>query len=828
MAILNRTRLPLIPVLYAAILSMLALAAWNPALPGAAAAIDLMLVMDESDSIGREHNQELWTSLLRQVESLPPGSRFSLLRFADRPGLEIPWTPVEQAGFGDLAKSGQPPRRQYLDTGASDIRAALDSALRQLAPARRGVILLSSDGKDTAHDQYPALGAFSRDSDYTLYHVSPAPAAPAAARIDSIDVPSRVYPGDPLPVSIAVEAGADSVASLEILLNRETAMRRQLQLAAGVPAVVQLSLAPAQPGTQSLEFLVRDQRQNVVDRLTRVVDTDAAGKLLHIGNADPVTASALALPRNWDLVRLSPAQLSTGDNFFSGFDVVLLDDLEADSLGPVLIRNLERALRQFATGLVVLGGPRSFGSGGYRHSRLEKLLPVTAESSRPLPAAAFLFLLDKSGSMETADRARSRLENGFRAVRESARSIRAGDESALLVFDRETRVLLPLQARADLESDLDRDWQLSPSGGTRLAPALAQATRLLAGSESPRRFLILVTDGFADIDDIGLLASSLRQADIRLIALATGSDARLDNLEQLATGSGGRLLRIGNSANLPRFMRRQLELTRPSWSEGPVIPVTIVQPPFIDDEIREWSALPGYQVTRAKPGARVYLATDRGDPLLASDRYGAGRVAVLPGGIPASRSAGSLSQALLGWMNSRQHNPDLSIRHHYLPGRLALTVDAVTPDGRWLSKARAQAILTGPAGTSQAYSLEMSAPGRYSAVLQAPPTGLYQLIVQVGDQQSRLSLLLDNNAERTRDEVAPWFQQALDDGVLEPWSQAAFADLRAAPGNTHGTRAWWLALALIVYLSLMAAEHSSALARLRQHLPRIGTRGSRH
>ena len=58
-----------------------------------------MLLMDESASIERDHNDEIWTAFLRRSQALPAGSRVGLIRFADRAVVEIPWTAIEDTDF---------------------------------------------------------------------------------------------------------------------------------------------------------------------------------------------------------------------------------------------------------------------------------------------------------------------------------------------------------------------------------------------------------------------------------------------------------------------------------------------------------------------------------------------------------------------------------------------------------------------------------------------------------------------------------------------------------------------------------------------------------
>jgi len=815
----QKRRLVLIAFLYAAILSLVALATWNPRLPVADSAIDLMLLMDESASVSRDHNDQLWASFLQRARTLPPGSRVSLLRFADRASVEIPWTAIEDADFVKPGQLQQLPRRNYLDSGASDIGSAMAAALRQVSTNRRSAIVISSDGVDTVNSDNTAFPAYTRNPGYSFFHLQAEPGqASGAVGIDSINLPPRVTAGNPLPVSIAIRSSHRNQASLEIIHNRKTVIKQDLDLQTATLTTLHYHLAPLQPGTQVVEFLLRDSQQNIIDQRQRVADADSGGQLLYIGNSTAIGSSGTALPQGWQVLRLRPGQLDSSEPFLNRLDVVLIDDLEASAIDPLVTRNLGNSIRLSATGLIVVGGPRSFGSGGYRHSQLEEMLPVNAESSRPLPASAFVFLLDRSGSMEAAGDRQSRLSDAFSAVLESARSVRAGDESALLAFDRDVQVLLPLKRRADLRSELDQPWPVQPSGGTRLTLAIDRATQLLAGSASQQRFLILVTDGFVEVEDIEKLEAALRQANIRLIALATGNDANLETLQRLSTSSGGRVLHVADSAELPRFMRQQLEITQQSWSDQAVTPQTLLQPPFIAETIDDWRDLQGHQVTRAKATAEVYLATPRGDPLLATRRYGAGRVAALPGGMLETRSSESLSQALIGWMNSRQQNPNLHISYRYASTQLTLEVDALGPDNNWQTQAPAEVTLTHPTGASQVQALRMEAPGRFSATLDVAATGVYRAVINIGNQRSMTSLHINNDAERMHDKVAAWFQKALDTGAILPWTETTLADLLDSESTGYETGSMWVLLALSCFLGLMALQYSFAFSWLGKRL----------
>lgn len=817
------------PVAYTAILLMLLLAGWNPSLTLGPGPVDLLLLLDESDSIEPARNDAVWHSFLKQAGSLPAGSRISLMRFSDRAVIEVPWLSTRDAGFAELLHDAHPPRHRALDPGATVIGAALRAAVRQVDPQRHTALIISSDGVDSVTPAETALPVTNKNSHLSIFYLDTAGDRQSPAlRIESIDTPPASTPGQPLSLSVAVESTNGGRGTLETSLNSRVVHTQALALEPGDRRVIDLHPPADRSGAQLLVFSVRDPDGNEIEHLTRVVQNRGDRQLLYIGSRDFGTRSRSLQADDWRVVRLQPQRLPAETDFFNRFDAVLLDDVGAGEIDAGITRNLVRAVERYGTGLLVLGGPGSFGSGGYRHAELESVLPLLSEASRPLPAAAFVFLVDKSGSMEAANRASSRLADALRAVSESARSLRPGDQSALLVFDRDVEVLLPLARRADPVTALDQAWQLRPSGGTLLVPALNKAIELLARSDAQQRFLILVTDGYVDADNSGPLKHALQQANIRLIALAIGKDPDLSTLQGLAAINGGRVLRVDDTAELPRFMRRELESEQHSWHSATVTPHGLQPAPFISEQPGAWRALDGYQVTRARPSASVYVATQEGDPLLAVGQAGAGRVAALPGGLLEPQNGQQNSQdllvGLLDWLQNRQWNPDLNVSHRYVSGKLRLVVDAVDANNEWHPASAARVWLTSPGGMTGSQPLEAVAPGRYAGVIDAPAVGVYEARITVGDEQTRYSAYLANDSESETHAGVAWLRRALATGEIRRWTQAGLNQLQADSSGRIATRAFWLLLALCGYLALIAYERSGGLRALKQSLVSFGLR----
>ena len=262
------------------------------------------------------------------------------------------------------------------------------------------------------------------------------------------------------------------------------------------------------------------------------------------------------------------ARLDAHIDELDGYQAVVLDDVAISDASPRFWNTLVSAVQNRGLGLMVLGGERSFARGGYRQSVLESVLPVSSEPAVLDQPASIMFVVDKSGSMGQGSGGVNRFQLAQRAVLETARDLTEHDSLGLVVFDVVPRVLIPLGPARAGTSALARDWQTSPNGGTRLAPALEAAVDELERSGAGRRMLVVVTDGFVDDAPLAELRARLDRSRIEMIVLAVGPDADVSALERVVGAEAGLVLRVNESAELPLVMRSALERRRQRVERG--------------------------------------------------------------------------------------------------------------------------------------------------------------------------------------------------------------------------------------------------------------------
>ncbi len=195
---------------------------------------------------------------------------------------------------------------------------------------------------------------------------------------------------------------------------------------------------------------------------------------------------------------------------------IVLYNVSADAVDATRIAAY---VRDFGGGLVIVGGDRSLGSGGYIGTPLDAISPLA--SSPPTPRRRWVYLVDASGSMSApAIDGRSRLAVALDAVGQSAARLPDADQHDLATFASS----ITWQARG---RSANSDWtapDVAASGATNLRAAL-EAVAATADANAPDALpteLVLLTDGQAELGDVDSLRDTLaaKRINVRLLSFA--------------------------------------------------------------------------------------------------------------------------------------------------------------------------------------------------------------------------------------------------------------------------------------------------------------------
>ncbi len=813
-------------------LFLLLLALWDPPLPWGTPPLDLILLLDDSASMPRAQSDQAWHDISHQALTLPSGSRFRLIRFAGDSHDEGGWLSLEALQELRRHSPDAPPRSQRLQQGQTDLEQALRHALVSVSPQRLTLILLATDGRQTRGDLATVIDGSRQD--VTLSWWRPPAAAEDDVWIEALQLPERISGGQRLPATLQLASRRPLQVRLQLKLDRQVVDDIPLTLNGDTPLTLQRRL-PLPPGSSHLfeAQLIHPGDPQPGNNLRRqLIQVQEPTRVLHIG---PPSAMVQELRKGgWPVTSVTPQRFHGG--LLPQSDLILLDDLPISALSEADWQAIAMAVRNDGSGLLLLGGPHSFGGGGYRHTLLERLLPVTAEARRPQDRAAVLFLLDKSGSMEQVAQAggESRMAIARRAIESAASLLQPGDLTGLITFDVETRIRLPLDNYPNPARRISQAWDFAPRGGTRLQPALAQALELLQASPVEQRIILLLTDGFIERqEDFSGIATALQRSGVDLIALTIGGTAEDKVLTQLSRINQGALLPVTDLIRLPRLLQNEVIQRRAALELGEIHPRIQDLPPLFNALPTPWPVLGGYMATRERPQARVWLSAENGDPLIASWYAGAGRVTVLTAGLgqwaPAWRQWpgwGRLLGGLVEWNGRGYANPDLYLARRPLADGIALTLDLLS-DGRWAQRAQPEILLLDPNGQQQRLPAELVAPGRYRSLIRRPLSGEYRVQARLGERRTSLRFY-----HQPLDEFSPEsgpaspLRRAVQQGTVQPWEPGLPLRGPVIESSNISLRLPLLLLALLAFLATLWMERDIPLPgwiRGRKWMPRQST-----
>ncbi len=550
----------------------------------------------------------------------------------------------------------------------TDIAAALRLARSTIPPDAAGRIVLFSDGNQTGGDALAAaadlggsakVASASRDVRIPIDTVSLSYSLEAEVAVEQVDAPPTASVSSTIPIRVLLSSGSTARGFVRLIVDGQPA-----RLSADSDArPVELK-----PGLNIERFEVKlDDRR--VHRFKAVFEpemlADANGVTVPVGDtveennsgeaftlcpgkgsvllADgvgdgaeqgPGATLAGALRAAGLDVRMVPASAVPGDLLsLQEFDAVILQNVPADSVPESSQRALASYVQDVGGGLIMIGGPASFGAGGWKGSTLEPLLPVRLDLPERLltSQAAIVFVLDNSGSMWRfvlgSSRTQQEIANDAAAL--AIRTLERSDQLGVITFNSELEELVPMGANTDSAATVSKVRGIMSGGGTNAVPAVEKAAEWLRSAKSKHKHLVFLSDGRSlRAEVLPGLCEQMAKDGIQVSTIGVGDDADTSIMAAMARKGGGQFRYVTDPSTLPEVFVRVVRIARtPLIREERFTPVMAGASPLLAG-ISEFPFLDGLSLTqpRLEPTVSTPVTTPGGEPVFAHWQVGLGQV----------------------------------------------------------------------------------------------------------------------------------------------------------------------------------------------------------
>lgn len=618
--------------------------------------IDVIVVADRSRSMSlesRNNTQELLNNLDRNRGR---GDRVGLVTFGTTAQLER--HPSETAMFDSYTRE--------VNIDGSDLNAALEAAVNIADKRRPTRILVLSDGE--ANGVSPTMAArLSREAqipiDYRIYDRI----RQGDIAVEGISLPDEVSPREPFQFSVDVQSDGVGSGTVVITRNGVEIARAERDFTPGRNRLLFRDLVD-QPGFHQydVQLLLEGDAVAENNRGEGGLRVDAGPRLLVLNDKGDESTLVQALRSARLAVDVQPAEdFPLSQDALDPYRAVIVENVPARSFGRKKLETLAQYVDDLGGGLMLTGGQRSFGVGGYFNSPLDEILPVSMEmrEEHRKNRLALAIALDRSGSMTApVTGGKTKMDLANLGTAECIRLLSPGDSVSVIAVDSSPHVIIPLTPVDNPDGMSSQVLGIeSMGGGIFVYEALVAAGDELLKADQTTKHIILFSDA-NDSEEPGNYKSLLKSYEasgitVSVIGLGTPADVDAKLLEDIASLGKGNILFSDDAAELPRlFSEETMSVARSSFVEkDPETQPTGIPGQQLADSrlIGDWGSSPfpnvdGYNLSYLKPEATmgVMSVDDYNAPLSAFWYRGIGRVAALTVEVD-----GKFSGQLTGWDN---------------------------------------------------------------------------------------------------------------------------------------------------------------------------------
>ncbi len=470
-------------------------------------------------------------------------------------------------------------------------------------------------------------------------------------KFERIMAPSMAREGQPISLRFALRSRQATTGRLSLYQNdtlidlspdEASSMSVPVELEEGIN-VRNVTLTLSQKGPQRFRAVFeptnpQDDPITTNNRADAVVVVGGEGRVLVIHDDPEETASFRAAMHDAaiEVDTAMPNEVTSDLLFLSAYDSIVLANVPIHAFGSGVDDALRRYVHDIGGGLIMLGGPDSFGAGGWINSEVSKALPVRLDppEKSQMPKGALVCIMHSSEIPQGN-------YWGQQCAISAVEALSRLDDVGIIDFD--------WGPAAGANAGCNWVYRLSPAGDKSaainaikkmtmgdmpdFAPSMQMAFTALKDSKAGQKHVIIISDGDPGPPSQALLNQFIA-AKISISTVIAGGHGNPQDVQQMANiakQTGGTAYNPQRPNQMPKIFIKEAMIVRRSLIVEGEIYQAIHQPtgrpgPFAG----RWPALPsmkGYVLTAPRPGYDPEIVSNFGDrdPIMAQWQYGLGK-----------------------------------------------------------------------------------------------------------------------------------------------------------------------------------------------------------
>jgi hypothetical protein len=655
--------------------------------------------------------------------------------------------------------SGKPIDVKYVGaTDATNLEAAVRLGMAVMKPDAANRLLLVSDGNETAGSLLSVAQA-AKAAGVPIDVIPQRFSIERDVIFDRLVAPANARPNETITLRAVLQSTTKTRGKLTIMLNGQAipldpatgARSKVVEIEPGTN-VFPLPVAISELGPQRFEALLeRVEGPDALPSDTRTENKRAlavtfvggSGRVLVIASRSDEAEQLMRLLRENDLKAelRTPAGAFTGLDELGGFECVAMVNSSAGEFNFRQQDELKAYVHDLGGGLIMVGGPESFGAGGWIGSPLAEALPIKLDppQKRQMPRGALVLVMHACEIPEG-------LYWGRRTAEAAVDALSPQDLCGVLESNWAAGSALwthPLSVIGD-RSQIKRSIRnMSHGDAQSLVEMLDNALASLQKASAGQKHVVIVSDG----DPAGPPDSMLQQFIASKITISTvgigmhRNPTDLAKMRRIAQVTGGNFHEVdpnGKMDSLPQIFIKEAQTVKRSliWEGEPFSPK--ISGGFTDTMrgITSLPAVKGYVVAADREGlSQVTIRGQENDPIMAQWQHGLGRVVTFTSdlgnrwavGWPGWGQYKQLWEQTVRWAMRPTGSPNVRVTTEQVGEQTRVAVSAVDEAGERMNFLRWDARMVKPDLTSAPIELRQSGPGRYEAMVDTAEAGAYTL-----------------------------------------------------------------------------------------------------